>query len=1009
MRRLIRFRPTAIAALLAGVLSLGVAGVGPLEGQSLTVGGLTATIVDERGTPMRDVTVTVERSGVAVRTITTDRSGQFTLRILSPGRYSLLAEQLGFQPVRMRDVPIVAGGSTTVTIHLAHRPPPITTVDEQSSTATVVANASGRTVSGNQLEQFDRRRDITGVAEMFSDADVPRDGREGLVASANGLAPRFSSLYVDGVREALLRHPGIPSDPVTAPLFARDGADQVMFSTFGTDAEWPPTLGAVLTSQTTSGGDNFAFRPWFSVGSAKLGGKAIDNPGDSTATSFRGGFSMGGPIKRDTAAWLIRADYQRLQQPGSDPFRIGMAGSDSGDVRAGIIAHAPSPRADLATWVDPTVRTWKGGSGMAKIDWRFGSATLLAIRAGLASWSETNGQIGEDLTSGTGTRLNARDASGAIALTTGGEQVTSETRIGLRTSKRDWFNSALPYTGLAGDGLAFGTPFTLPGDFSDNGLDAYETITARFGAHTLKFGGSVEHDLLNYSWVPGSAGRYEFGDLASFQADRGAFYQATRSAPAPDLSTTNIGLFLEDTWHVTPQMQVFGGIRYDQDKLPTGVIALNNAWGLTSGLRNDLIPSDSGKKNRIGGRAGILWDASGNGRTVIRASGGIVPGRYDIAALAEAAQFDGDVHVRRATGTLAWPSIGDAVGDDVGATLTFFNSDVRKPRAYKLDLSLSQKLDGVTTLSVTGGYRHTDYLLQRHDLNLPQDAVSTGSDGRPIYGTLQQFGGLLTPAVGSNRRFTGFDMVYGLSSTGYTDYYEADVALERQLTRGLSAMLSYTYSRTTDNLPGQLSADPADALSPFPSGLNGAAWEDGKSDLDIPHRIAATLSWVSHAKSPLTLAARYRYRSGLPFTPGFRPGVDANGDGSGNNDPAFLGGTIPGMSTLTAANTCLGAQIGQLAARNSCREAGVHTLDLHASVALPGMHRLAVTVDAFNVVGSATGIVDRAAVLVDPKGSITTDASGHIVLPLVANPDFGQLLSRRGIPRQVRVGFRMED
>jgi hypothetical protein len=310
-------------------------------------------------------------------------------------------------------------------------------------------------------------------------------------------------------------------------------------------------------------------------------------------------------------------------------------------------------------------------------------------------------------------------------------------------------------------------------------------------------------------------------------------------------------------------------------------------------------------------------------------------------------------------------------------------------------------------MTIAGAYRHADYLLQRTDLNRVAASVATGSDGRAIYGTLEQFGGLVTPSVGSNRRFSEFDMVYGLSSTGYNDYYEATFTLDHRMGRQFAARLSYTYSRTTDNLPGELSANPADRLSPFPDGQGGVRWEDGRSDLDIPDRLAATITYGSPATSPVSLGARFRYQSGLPFTPGFRTGVDVNGDGSGGNDPAYIASTTPGMTQLMAANGCLSSQAGAIAARNSCREPDVNALDLFAAFTFG--HHLSLTVNAFNLVGTATGLYDRAALLIDPKGSITTDASGHTVLPLIANPSFGQLLSRRGDPRELRIGIRVEN
>jgi hypothetical protein len=86
-------------------------------------------------------------------------------------------------------------------------------------------------------------------------------------------------------------------------------------------------------------------------------------------------------------------------------------------------------------------------------------------------------------------------------------------------------------------------------------------------------------------------------------------------------------------------------------------------------------------------------------------------------------------------------------------------------------------------------------------------------------------------------------------------------------------------------------------------------------------------------------------------------------------------------------------------------------LDLHAAVGIPlsAARRAAVTIDLFNVVSSGSGIVDHAALRVDPLGSITVNSAGRVVLPLAANPRFGTVLSRRTDPRMLRVGLRLEN
>ena len=134
-----------------------------------------------------------------------------------------------------------------------------------------------------------------------------------------------------------------------------------------------------------------------------------------------------------------------------------------------------------------------------------------------------------------------------------------------------------------------------------------------------------------------------------------------------------------------------------------------------------------------------------------------------------------------------------------------------------------------------------------------------------------------------------------------------------------------------------------------------------------------------------------------------------NGDGSGNNDPVSQQ-AVAGLSGHLQEAGCE-APTGDFAARNSCREGAVQALDAELGFPLPigGSRRVVLTLSAFNLVSTTTGVVDRAAVLVDPSGSITTDANGRLVLPLILNDNFGQVLSRRNDPRTIRIGLRVEN
>ena len=108
---------------------------------------------------------------------------------------------------------------------------------------------------------------------------------------------------------------------------------------------------------------------------------------------------------------------------------------------------------------------------------------------------------------------------------------------------------------------------------------------------------------------------------------------------------------------------------------------------------------------------------------------------------------DGSVTIRRADGAIAWPVPPAALSGR--PALTFFGADVRRPRAFKADLSLSQQIGSGTTVTVGGGYRHTDYMLQRTDINRVPAPVTTLSDGRSVFGSLRQLGSVIGPMARS--------------------------------------------------------------------------------------------------------------------------------------------------------------------------------------------------------------------------------------------------------------------
>jgi hypothetical protein len=994
------------AALVLGLACL----AGPVAAQSLTSGSLRGVVRDAAsGSSLRGVSLTLEgRSGGAITTLQTGFDGEFRLGLLRPGEYRLLAEQQGFQPIRLTGIVVAAGEATVLEVTLERRPPPIEAVRDVPHAGARVGTASGRLVGARELAVMDWRREASDALRGVSEAVWPTDGRAGFGVAAAGLPPAHSRLIVDGVSETPIRHLGLPAEPVPWAAWVRDDFTQLRPMQAPLDAEWRSTLGTTFAGRTRTGTDRVQFTPFANVSSAALGGRAADNPFDSTATSIQAGAMVSGALVPDTAHFVLRADWRSLELPTAFPWE-----ADTARYRGSVVSlreTLPSIGRDsfataLGPHVGPAVRTWKGATGMGKLDWLLSPTNRLAARFSFASWKERTPFLGDGLSLAAGSELDARDISAALGLTTSGATVANELRAGFSTSRRDFGAAPVAATALVADGVAFGGSAVLPAFFDARTVDLSNAFQLSRGDHQIKVGASVSSTAWQYDYRYGGAGVFRFADLDRFGQARGTWYRASSNEIAR-FNGTDVGLFLQDTWHAAPDLQLVVGLRYEISPVPKNRISQNAAWLQATGVRNDSLVT---RYNSVAPRIGFVWDA--RGEWVLRGGVGLHYGRLDPAAFGEAMLYDGGVTVRRGAGVFAsWPNEPDAVlAPVVGPALTILNPTLRPPRALKAEAGLTRSLRGGVNLHVTALYQHTDFLLRRQDLNLVGQAGTT-QEGRPVFGRLVQQGGFVSPQIGSNRRFADFDMVSGLSPVGYSDHYEVTTAVER-VAGPLSLAASYTFSQTRDNLVGARSLDPADQLSPFPGGLDGVDWDRGRSDFDVPHRFAATLEYRSPGSGQLALAGRYRVRSGLPFTPGFRPGVDPNADGSGGNDPAFLGGGIPGLAEALTAGGCAAALGNRFAERNSCREQLQQGLDLHLSVGLPvggAGARVRLELDAFNVVATETGVLDRAAVLINPAGTVVTDGAGNVTLPLIANPRFGSLLARRGEPRVVRVGLRME-
>jgi hypothetical protein len=164
----------------------------------------------------------------------------------------------------------------------------------------------------------------------------------------------------------------------------------------------------------------------------------------------------------------------------------------------------------------------------------------------------------------------------------------------------------------------------------DGVLQITDQVSYLRGRHAFKFGVEILRDTSTNDVTDHTKGPVVFDSLDDFFI--GKAHPNTNSgflvgSVLRHNSYEGYAAFLQDDWRLTPRLTVNLGLRYE---LTTVMKESNNLIGNfdpNAGLEQvgqGLTSPYNGDHNNFGPRIGLAWDVGGNGKTVVRAGGGII-------------------------------------------------------------------------------------------------------------------------------------------------------------------------------------------------------------------------------------------------------------------------------------------------------------------------------------------------------------------------------------------------
>jgi len=846
-------------------------------------GSIEGSVRDTSGAVLPGATVEASSNTGSVASTSRLSLPVYRFPSLAPGNYKVTATLQGFVAREVADVRVALGLSKKVDFSL-----PLAGVTEtvqvtaETPLIDVRSTARQANIRAEQVELLPKGRDFTSLVTQAPGAN--QESKLGGI-SIDGASGSENRYIIDGIETTNLR------SGTSGARLITDFVEEVQVKSSGYTAEFGGSTGGVINAVTKSGTNEMHGTALFNFQGSSLAASRrpslrqnllnsdiaeyITYPKDDESR-VEPGFSLGGPIVRNRA-WFYGA-YLPVIETTTRSVSPSTAGNPSA---ATISSEQKTPEqnitANVTSQLSNSVRgrasynnSWREIGGLlpaltgtdpagtnytktstfpnysvsGNLDWVASSKFFLGVRGGYFSADQHDSKVTEQprIIFSTGNNIGLLDTPVSLQRSTGFQNIPSNTKVTRDQQARLYLQ-------------ADGTVYANAG-----------------GAHQIKFG--VQADRVGNDVLSGeSANLVRIRWNTSLGGQRGTYgyYQVRSNGVNPkqgfitegNVHTTNIGLFVQDSWTINNRLTINAGVRTEREKVPTYLTGDPSIpeFGLKFNFADKLAP-----------RVGFAYDVKGDGRWKAFGSWGIF---YDIFKLElPRGSFGGDkwLEYYYSLDTFDWTNLTAGTncppacpGRLIRGPIDFrhvslgsdsVDPDLKPMKLQEATFGIEHQMNDVMALSVKYVHKQVDRGVE--------DTGALDEQGNEIYIIANPGFGLASLA---------FINPNVANPKAVRDYDSVEFAFDKRYANNWYARLSYMWSRLHGNYSGLSQSDENGRTSPNVGRLwdyplmmfqDGGTAALGPLATDRPHQFKAQLIYMFPFKT--SIGANQYVASGLPVT-----------------------------------------------------------------------------------------------------------------------------------------------